>query len=54
MKLKPDYKVFTFKRVPFFIEDDAGGGKPRARRSVTLAAFLTMIVVLVTILVTKV
>jgi hypothetical protein len=53
MKIKPDYKVFTFKKVPYFIEDDAGGGRPRARPSVKVAAGITFLIVLIFIVWTK-
>jgi hypothetical protein len=53
MKIKPDYKVFTFKRVPLFIEDDAGGGRSRIRPSVKVAAGLTFLIVFIFIISTK-
>lgn len=42
MKLKPDYKIFTFKRLPLFGEDDVGGS-PRARPWAIIALCLTVI-----------
>ena len=33
MKFKPDYKIFSYKRIPFFGEDEAG---PRVRKSIRI------------------
>jgi hypothetical protein len=44
MKIKPDYKVFSFRRVPFFI-DDADG--PRARPWAKIAVVLVFVIVFI-------
>jgi hypothetical protein len=41
MKIWPKYKVFSFKRVPFFMEDEDG---PRAGSWIKIAACATAIV----------
>jgi hypothetical protein len=42
MKLKPDYKIFTFKRIPLFGEDDVGGAA-RVRPWAKIAVVVTVV-----------
>lgn len=50
MRIWPSYKIFSFKRIPLFIDDEGG---PRARPWVKIAACVTIAIVWIYIAIEK-